>query len=132
MEEPPEPSITDILEVIEKNEKLNEVGGREKIIDQGAQLLSFDKKFYSVKKKLVDYNEYTEISNKLYNKKDHHLKGTVSAITVRGNIMILVDRVRLFVCRKLTRDHSRVRYKVTEGDEATKLPLLKFHQTEGL
>ena len=31
-----EASNLDILEVIEKNEKLNEVGGREKIIDQGA------------------------------------------------------------------------------------------------
>jgi hypothetical protein len=59
------------------------VGGREKIIDQGSHLLSFDKKFYSVKKKLFDYNEYQEITNKLYIKKDHQFKGLVSALTVR-------------------------------------------------
>ena len=77
-----EPSSLDILEVIEKNEKLNEVGGREKIIDQGAQLLSFDKKFYTFKKKLFDYNEYTDITSKLFLKKDHQFKGVISALTV--------------------------------------------------
>ena len=82
LEDPAESSSLDILEVIEKNEKLNEVGGREKIIDQGAQLLSFDKKFYTFKKKLFDYNEYTEITNKLFLKKDHQFKGVISALTV--------------------------------------------------
>jgi len=47
-------------------------------------LLSFDKKFYSVKKKLFDYNEYAEITNKIFIKKDHKFNGTVSSITVRS------------------------------------------------
>lgn len=51
--------------MIEKNERMNEVGP-DKIIDQANQLLSFDKKFYQVKKKLFDYNEYSDITRKLY------------------------------------------------------------------
>lgn len=52
--------------MIEKNEKMNEAGIDKLMVDQGAQLLSFDKKFYQVKKKLMDYNEYSDISMKLY------------------------------------------------------------------
>lgn len=39
---------------------------------QANQLLSFDKKFYQkVSRKLFQYNEYSEIVNKLFHKKDH-------------------------------------------------------------
>jgi hypothetical protein len=38
---------SDILEIIEKNEKMNEVGP-EKLIEHGNQLLSFDNKFYNI------------------------------------------------------------------------------------
>ena len=39
----------DIMDIIEKNEKMNEVGP-EKLIEQGNQLLSFDNKFYNVQR----------------------------------------------------------------------------------
>jgi hypothetical protein len=55
----------DILDVVDKNERMNEVG-HDKALDQGNQLLSFDKKFYQVKKKLFDYSEYPNISSKLF------------------------------------------------------------------
>jgi hypothetical protein len=52
-----QPQITDLLEVIEKNEKMNEIGP-DKVMDNASQLLSFDNKFYNFTKKLFDYNEY--------------------------------------------------------------------------
>ena len=44
---------TDIIEIIEKNEKMNEACP-DKVIEQ-PQLLSFDNKFYNVQKKLMVY-----------------------------------------------------------------------------
>ena len=44
----------DIMDIVEKNEKMNEVGP-EKLIEQGNQLLSFDNKFYNVQRKLLTY-----------------------------------------------------------------------------
>ena len=57
-------AYTDILDLIEKNEKMNEVG-LDKHLDASMQLLSFDKKFYQVKKKFFDYNTYPEIVRRL-------------------------------------------------------------------
>lgn len=74
-----------MLEIIEKNEKLNEIGGAGADfmpLDQSNQLLSFDKKFYKLRNKLVDYRDYKEITRRLYAKNDHRLNGIVSAITV--------------------------------------------------
>lgn len=51
-------------------------------LDQSNQLLSFDKKFYKLRNKLVDYRDYKEITRRLYAKNDHRLSGIVSAITV--------------------------------------------------
>ena len=55
----------DVLEVIEKNEKMNEVGP-DKIMDHSSQLLSFDNKFYNVQKKLFEYNDFGDIAKKLH------------------------------------------------------------------
>ena len=55
----------DILEAVEKNERANEMG-LDKALDQTNQLLSFDKRFYQVKKKLLDYTEYKDLSAKLF------------------------------------------------------------------
>ena len=48
-------SKIEILDMIEKNEKMNEVAAPDKINEQANQLLSFDKKFYNVQKKLMFY-----------------------------------------------------------------------------
>jgi len=45
-------------------------------------LLSFDKKFYKLRNKLVDYKDYKDITKRLYEKKDHRFTGIVSSITV--------------------------------------------------
>ena len=61
--------ITDVLEMIEKNEKLNEVGASDTSLamnESASQLLSFDNKFYNVQKKLIEYNEYADIGRKLH------------------------------------------------------------------
>lgn len=47
-------TVYDVMEIVEKNEKMNEVGP-EKLFEQGNQLLSFDNKFYNVQKKLMSY-----------------------------------------------------------------------------
>ncbi len=45
------------MEVIERNEKMNEVGPG-KLIEHPSQLLSFDNKFYNVQKKLMVYQDF--------------------------------------------------------------------------
>ena len=92
--------------MIERNERMNEVGP-DKIIDQANQLLSFDKKFYQVKKKLFDYNEYSDITRKLYQQKDHQFKGVVSAIAVRYPLLyfLVLGDPRLHVRWQLCGDH---------------------------
>ena len=72
----------DIMDIVEKNEKMNEVGP-EKLIEQGNQLLSFDNKFYNVQRKLLTYQDFGEISKKLHQQKNHQFGGIVSAIAVR-------------------------------------------------
>ena len=55
--------------MIEKNEKLNEVGASDTSLamnESASQLLSFDNKFYNVQKKLIEYNEYADIGRKLH------------------------------------------------------------------
>ena len=71
----------DIIEVVEKNEKMNEVGP-EKLIEHASQLLSFDNKFYNVQKKLMHYQDYPLIAKKLHFVKDHQYSGIVSAMAV--------------------------------------------------
>lgn len=73
----------DILDMIEKNEKMNEVAAPDKVNDAANQLLSFDKKFYNVQKKLMFYSEFSTIAKKLHFQKDHQFSGIVSAIAVR-------------------------------------------------
>lgn len=82
-------------------------------------MLSFDKKFYTFKKKLFDYNEYTEITNKLFLKKDHQFKGVISALTVRDlSFLNYIDRLRLPFYWKLSGHNPSFRYQVTKGNEA--------------
>jgi hypothetical protein len=68
--------------MIEKNERMNDIG--DGLLEGASQLLSFDNKFYNVKKKLMYYQEYQTIARKLQPSKDSHLSGMVSAITVNS------------------------------------------------
>ena len=52
-------------------------------------MLSFDKKFYKLRNKLIDYRDYKDISRKLYAKNDHRLNGVVSSITVVQDYMFV-------------------------------------------
>jgi len=89
----------DIMDIIEKNEKMNEVGP-EKLIEQGNQLLSFDNKFYNVQRKLLTYQDFGEISKKLHQSKNHQFGGIVSAIAVSFTIHhnLIIDSSRLLIC----------------------------------
>ena len=58
-------SNVDILQIVEKNEKLNEAIP-DKVIEQANQLLSFDNRFYNVKNKLMMYQDYPVIARKLH------------------------------------------------------------------
>ena len=51
----------DLVTLIENNEKQGEFMP-EKLIEQASQLLSFDKEFYNVKKELLLYSQYQQIS----------------------------------------------------------------------
>ena len=55
----------DVLEAIERNERTNEMGF-DKTLDSANLLLSFDKRFYQVKKKLLDFTDYKDLSTKLF------------------------------------------------------------------
>lgn len=55
----------DVLEAVERNERANEMGF-DKALDSANLLLSFDKRFYQVKKKLLDYTDYKDLSTKLF------------------------------------------------------------------
>lgn len=73
---------TDIIDIIEKNEKMNEACP-DKLIEQPSQLLSFDNKFYNVQKKLMVYSDFPQITKKLHFQKDHQYSGIASSIAVR-------------------------------------------------
>lgn len=53
--------------MIEKNEKLNEAIPDD-LIQQASQLLSFDNKFYNVKKEVVMYKDYPLVARALSEK----------------------------------------------------------------
>ena len=58
------------MDVIDRNEKMNEAGP-DKIIESSNassnnNLLSFDNKFYNVQKKLMWYQDYPQIAKKLH------------------------------------------------------------------
>jgi len=55
----------DVLEAVERNERANEIGF-DKALDSANLLLSFDKRFYQVKKKLLEFTDYKELSAKLF------------------------------------------------------------------
>ena len=69
----------DLVTLIENNEKQGEFMP-EKLIEQASQLLSFDKEFYNVKKELLLYSQFQQISQMLYEDTNHPYYGVVSCI----------------------------------------------------
>ena len=67
------------MTLIENNEKQGEFMP-EKLIEQASQLLSFDKEFYNVKKELLLYSQFQQISQMLYEDTNHPYYGVVSCI----------------------------------------------------
>ena len=59
----------DILDVVERNEKQADMVSAD--VESSTQLLSFDNKFYNVRKKLVEYQDFPEIQKKLFQAKTH-------------------------------------------------------------
>jgi hypothetical protein len=49
---------------------MNEVGP-DKLIEHGNQLLSFDNKLYNIQKKLIQYQDFSDIAKRLHQVKNH-------------------------------------------------------------
>ena len=71
----------DIVTLIELNERQSDTIP-EKLIEQASQLFSFDKDFYNVKKELLLYSHFQQISQSLYEDKEHPYFGVVSCINM--------------------------------------------------